>query len=214
MTNLRFGTFYQDGVYHVYNRGVDKRDVFLDKQDKSRLLLLLDLLQSREGITSVQLMHKGNFDEKRLKLRKQDKLVELIACALLPNHFHLILRQKSDDGVSKFMHKLSLAYTKYFNEKYARTGALFGGKYKYTEITNDMDVIRMICYVNKNPDIHQLKSHPMSFSSDMYYSSDREWEWGNSTWGLSLFGADTQYTRVADEYFRFVISNRESLLLE
>ena len=214
MTNLRFGTFYQNGIYHIYNRGVDKRDVFLDKQDKSRFLLLLDLVQSTEGIQSMQHLHKADFEQKRIDLRSKPKLVELVACALLPNHFHLVLRQTSDDGVSKFMQKLGTAYTKYFNEKYERTGALFAGKYKYTELTNDQDVAKMICYVNKNPDIHQIKSHPMSFSSEAYYALDQEWEWGNGRWGLGLFGSREHYNSVAREHCRWVIQQRKELLLE
>ena len=96
----------------------------------------------------------------------QDKLVDIIAYSLLPNHFHLILKQRIDGGISKFMHKLGVSYTKYFNEKYGRNGVLFQGKFKASELKFDGSVERMSIYVNLN-----YKHHNYNFKKDLIKTS-------------------------------------------
>lgn len=172
---LRFGSLYVGGVYHVFNRGVDKRLVFLDSEDYTRFLELLEILNSTDNIVSVSNYKKGSTDKRQPTEEKNENLVNIIAYSLQNNHYHLLLEQNSEGGVSTFMHKLGTAYTKYFNYKYDRTGALFQGKYRYIETKSDVQVMRLVCYINANDQIHSDRSPTsISNSSRLVYMKKKE----------------------------------------
>lgn len=129
--------------YHVYNRGVDKRTILQDKDD------LLRFLQSMEEFNCIEPI--GSIFENSFNKNKddQEKLVEFIAYCLNPNHFHFLLRQVSDNGISEFMKRLG-GYTSYFNNKYKRSGALFQGKFKSKHIDSDSYLHHLSVYINLN----------------------------------------------------------------
>ena len=87
----------------------------------------------------------------RQKQEPRELLVDILAFCLMPNHFHLMLRQRVDGGVTKFMRKLGTGYTNYFNQKYARVGALFQGVYKMTHINRESHFIYLPFYIHLNP---------------------------------------------------------------
>ena len=146
---LRFGNLYVDGIYHVFNRGVDKRQVFMDTADERHFLELLQAVNREESIGNLR-DYKMTHDIASV----DEPLVEIIAFTLQGNHYHMLLRQIADDGLSRYMHKLSTGYTRYINQKYSRTGALFQGKYKYIETKHDAQIMRLICYINRNEEVH------------------------------------------------------------
>jgi REP element-mobilizing transposase RayT len=117
-----------DQHYHVYNRGVEKRDVFNDEFDYQRFLLLLLLSNDQLSVDVSQSVRDYSIPE----LIKKDRspIVFIHAFSLLPNHYHLLLTPATDGGISKFMQKVATGYTMYFNKKNERSGALFQGKYK------------------------------------------------------------------------------------
>ena len=154
--SLRFGNLYTEGYYHIFNRGVDKRVTFRGNFDVVRFLLLLQVVNTAKPIQSIQKILQGNFDAK-LKEIHDDQLVEILAIAIVKNHYHLIVRQLQEEGVSKFMQKLGTGYTMYFNAANERTGALFQGKYKYIEIKNQQQLMRLIAYVSRNNEIHDAR---------------------------------------------------------
>lgn len=88
---------------------------------------------------------------KLLSLDRGDTLVDLIAYCLMPNHFHLLVREHTEGGISRFMQKLTTAYTMYFNTRYERTGALFQGKYKAEHAHEDRYLKYLISYIHLNP---------------------------------------------------------------
>ncbi len=145
---------FTNGVfYHIYNRGVDKRDVFMDIED---LNYFYDRMQDFNSIESLGGVRNQNL-LKNLKLKnKTFPLVSIVAFALIKNHFHLILKQKEDSGVSKFMHKLGTGHTKFFNKKYDRTGSLFQGKFKAVEIKSEGQLNYLSAYVNLNNKVHKV----------------------------------------------------------
>src|ERR1035437_7774815 len=113
--------------YHVYNRGTDKRKIFMSKIDYSRFIALLYLCNNTDRLTSTFRNGRGltsPFEEER-----GETLVNICAHCLMPNHFHLILHEKAIGGVSRFMHKLTTAYTMYFNTLHDRDGSLFQGTF-------------------------------------------------------------------------------------
>ncbi|MEK7120733.1 MAG: transposase [Patescibacteria group bacterium] len=146
-----------DEIYHVYNRGVDKRDVFLDTKDYWRFIHDLYEFNDSSPAGKLYLLKKSQEKEKnseigspKIKL-KREILVEILAFCLMPNHYHLMLRQQCENGVSEFMKKIGIGYTSYFNQKYEREGALFQGKYKLVHVTEDNHFEHLPYYIHLNP---------------------------------------------------------------
>lgn len=134
-------------VYHIYNRGVEKRKIFLNDQDRFRFIH--DLYEFNDKKPAFNLTRRIE-----VGLRSdcpREILVEIFAYCMMPNHFHLMLRQIADNGITKFMHKLGTGYTNYFNKKYERVGCLFQGKYKATHIQREDHYIHLPYYVHFNP---------------------------------------------------------------
>jgi len=140
--------------YHVYNRGAHKNAIFLDAEDHERFLLLLYLSNSREPVNLRDLKekHKGlTFVLLReLKTVGQD-LVDVFAYSLLPNHFHIVMRQKVDGGVARFMQKLCTGYSMYFNLRHGHSGTLFQGRFKSSHVDTDPYHKWLFAYVHLNP---------------------------------------------------------------
>lgn len=158
---MRKNEFANDEYYHIFNRGVDKRDVFLDFKDYDRFLISMNLLNDKsDGLMIAWRDYKESKPEAKLddflkrSFRERDPLVEIIAYCLNPNHYHFILKQVADKGIEKFMHKIGISHTKYFNEKNKRTGSLFQGVFKSTHIDSNEYLLYLSAYVNKNNFIH------------------------------------------------------------
>jgi len=151
MRNIKFSI---KEYYHIYNRGVDKRDIFMDSEDVARFLVCMNIFNTTDSVGSVY-----EHSRKELKFRsrapKNKKLVHFIAFCLNQNHYHFILEPLVDNGIQKFMHKLSTGYTNYFNEKYKRSGALFQGKYKAIHIDSNEYLLHLSAYVNLNYKVHK-----------------------------------------------------------
>jgi len=159
--------------YHVFNRGVDKRIIFNTKEQQLfffHRLRLLNTSNCRKYIAN----QRSRFKTKEI-IASGDKLVSIVAYNLLPNHFHLLLRQELDDGVSRFMHRLSTSYTMHFNQLEERSGALFQGRYKATHLKGDLALPILSAYVNLNHKHHKIdptKSLVKS-SLDEYINQER-----------------------------------------
>lgn len=134
--------------YHVYNRGTDKRRIFMSRADRDRFLILL-YLANQGGPVDVKL--QGSTLLETANERDGEPLVEIIAYCLMPNHFHLLLREVEEGGISKFMQKLTTGYTMYFNKKYDRNGSLFQGRFKATHVGDDRYMRYLISYIHLNP---------------------------------------------------------------
>ncbi len=147
-------------IYHVYNRGTDKRKIFSNNKDYERFLALLYL---SNGTSAVHISnHQGSTLMDLLGLEKGNRLVDIGAYCLMPNHFHLLLRQRSENGISKFMQKLTTGYTMYFNTRYERNGTLFQGKFKSSHVAEDRYLKYLISYIHLNPknyNVHQYSSY-------------------------------------------------------
>jgi len=155
MRNIRF---VNEEIYHIYNRSVEKREIFVDDQDRFRFIH--DLFEFNDEAPAVNLYYKRpllQFQSYEAKLRKIEKnhkrklIVEILVFTLMPNHFHLLLRQIKENGISEFMHKLGTGYTNYFNQKYKRNGSLFQGTYKAVLIEKDSHFIHIPYYLHSNP---------------------------------------------------------------
>jgi putative transposase len=135
---------YNGQIYHVYNRGVDKRKIFLNLNDHQRFSDSLIVFNNTENLN-------GNRFADLLKCDERTTLVNIIAYCLMPNHFHLLLEQITDDGVAKFIQKMATSYTMYFNKKYQRNGALLQGTFKRSHIQSNSRLLEMSKYIHYNP---------------------------------------------------------------
>lgn len=159
-----------DEIYHVYNRGSEKRPIFVTRTDQKRFFKTLRYYQL-EG-PKPKLSH---FSE--LSLRKPDpskKIVKIICYCLMPNHFHLILKQIRDNGITEFMGKISNSYTKYFNTKHTRVGPLLQGEFKSVLVESDEQLVHLSRYIHLNPLVSFLTK-----SLDQYEWSSYEEYVGN-----------------------------------
>jgi len=145
-------TFINSGIYHVYNRGVEKRLIFGD--DKDRFRFIHDLYEMNNSLPVLNskywLAKKDPYMEVQLPYIR-DKLVEILAFCLMPNHYHLLLQQTQDKGIIKFMQKLGTAYTNYFNLKNDRVGPLFQGRFKAVSVQENTHFHHLYNYIHLNP---------------------------------------------------------------
>jgi len=162
---MRKVQFQNDYFYHIYNRGIDKRNIFMDEKDYIRFLRSMRELNTSKVVESLYRLNQIRrreakllrFETNRRSLASSDEpLVEFIAYCLNPNHFHIMVRQSAEQGITKFMHKLSTAYTKYFNNKYNRSGSLFQETYKATQVKTDEYILYLSAYINGNSEIHKI----------------------------------------------------------
>lgn len=167
---MRDTKFTTNEFYHICNRGTDKRDIFLDKEDVWRFLQYLKEINSIELIGSL---YQNSFRKKDKLRSSTPKLVNIIAYCLNQNHFHLILEPAIEDGIQKFMHRLSTGYTNYFNEKNKRSGCLFQGRYKAKHISSNEYLLHLGVYVNLNDKVH--KGMNKSWMSELPFSSFKEY---------------------------------------
>lgn len=155
---MRKVKFQKGKIYHIYNRGVEKRDIFIADADMWRFIqgmfLFNDRLNSFNTLYQIEKENKGRINFNLLKEfiekngKNRDCLVNIMADCLMPNHFHLLLQSINDDGIPRFMQKLGTGYTVYFNKKYNRNGHLFQGPYKAVEIKNNIQLMQIIVYIN------------------------------------------------------------------
>lgn len=145
---LRKSAFALDEWYHCYNRGVDKRMVFLDKHDYYRFLEQLYLANSASPL------HRGNIRKRKfidiLQTPREEPLVAIGAFCLMPNHYHLVLKEVVDGGITKFMQKLGTAYTMYFNTRHEHSGNLFVKPFRSRHVHDDIYFQHLINYVHCN----------------------------------------------------------------
>lgn len=143
--------------YHLYNRGVDKRIIFLDNFDRQRFvdaLRLARLLGSPPLSWLKRQIKLGNIspeDLEKLEEKYGPPLLDIISYSLMPNHFHLQVKEVMEGGVTTFFRKLGTSYVMYFNIKHKRTGRLFESQYKFVLIETDEQLIHLSRYIHINP---------------------------------------------------------------
>lgn len=148
--------FAEGEYYHLYNRGVDKRVVFETESDRKRFMLLLylcngktpfrfDRLPEWRSKMSLELIAAA------LSETRDSPIVAIGAYCLMPNHFHILVRETTKNGISAFMHRVSTAYTMYFNIGRKRTGALFQGSFKAELAGTDRYLKYLFSYIHLNP---------------------------------------------------------------
>jgi putative transposase len=186
--------FIEDGYYHLYNRGVDKRIIFIDEQDYAVFLGYL-----KEYLAPPP---NAGSDPHSLSLE-----IDLLAFCLMPNHYHLLVKQKSKNGITKLIRAICTNYVMYFNKKYQRVGTLFQGKYKAVLVDTDEYLLHLSRYIHLNP---YPGSDPKKYkySSYNYYLKLKTATWLKPQEILSFFESKdkidiakyTTYENFIDDY--------------
>ena len=142
--------------YHVYNRGVDKREIFHDRYDADRFFRSMVAFNTVHPVGSLRHV---DFERKNSgeTAAKSEPLVDIIAYCLNPNHFHILLKQRGEGGVSEFMKRLAGGYVWYFNNKHDRSGVLFEGPFKSSHINSNEYLLHVSVYVNLNFRVHKYR---------------------------------------------------------
>lgn len=133
--------YLEGGFYHIYNRGVDKRTIFEDPLDYKMFLSYLKNYLLPRRPEQVRPVRASNIFEE----------IKLICYCLMPNHFHLLIKQVTKSAIISFMRRITNAYTKYFNERYKRVGPLFQGRYKAILVTEEPYLLHLTRYIHLNP---------------------------------------------------------------
>ena len=201
---MRKITFTNDKYYHIYNRGVDKREIFSDQQDFERFLQSMEEFNCIDPIGSI-------YENSFVKTNKPQlgslasKLVDFVCYCVNPNHYHFLLKQVVDNGIEKFMHRLGTGYTKYFNNKTKRMGALFQGSFKSVYIDTNEYLLHLSVYINLNDQVHSLGSLASKSSWDEYVGGKKAGNFCEKEIILDQF-------KNADEYSKFATSSLAGIL--
>lgn len=221
--------FVENQIYHIYNRGVEKRKIFLDKQDYLRFIHNLFELNNEDAVVNtLYRFNPKSLGEETYHLTKERKprklLVEILIFTLMPNHFHLMLKQKKENGIVKFMQKLGTGYTMYFNKKYERVGGLAQGRFKAVLVKDEAHFIHLPFYIHINPlDLLHYRGstsimEEMGFLEKYRWSSFPDYIGGKNFPSvtsrelfLEFFGGENEYKNATREWLKEREENIEKI---
>ncbi|MBL7045202.1 MAG: transposase [Parcubacteria group bacterium] len=206
---MRKVKFVEGEFYHIFNRGVDKRIIFQDQDDLKRFFQSMKEFNVEEPIGSI---YENSFNKSKNQLenlvsKQEQKLVNFICYCLNPNHYHFILEPLVENGVEKFMQRIG-GYSRYFNLKYKRNGALFQGRFKAVHISSNEQLLHTSVYVNLNDNIHALGSRVPKLSSWNEYTRNINSIFCKKDIILDQFDNKEEYKKFAEESLKDILSRR------
>lgn len=139
--------FVTGEIYHIYNRGVEKRSIV--QNDKDRFRFIHDMFAFNDEAPTLNAGY--HHTTKTAPHRSRKLLVEILCFCIMPNHYHFLIKQKVDNGITLFMRKFGTGYTNYFNKKYRRVGPLFQGKFKAVLVKQEPHLLYLPHYIHLNP---------------------------------------------------------------
>lgn len=204
-------SIYLGEHYHIFNRGISKNIIFLDEADYIRMLFSILFFQHKD---SIQNLHRSldNFSYKSLpssldKLAQEvinNRMVELVAFALMPNHFHIIAHELKEGGISHYLQRIEIAYTKYFNTKYKHSGYLFQGPFQSVHIEDNEQLLHLSAYVHLNHrEIGEWKNKENIYPWSSYRDILGQNRWGD----LLKYQIITEQFSNGQEYQNFVVTS-------
>lgn len=216
--------------YHTYNRGTEKRKIFLENSDYYRGVHDLYEFNDAKAVVNVNRRFDGSSTAINLN-RPREKIVNLATWCFMPNHYHIFSYPLADNGLPKFHQKFGGGYTWFFNIKYNRSGVLFQGRYKKIKVTSDAQALQLICYIHSNPleiwkPNWKEKGLTDSEIKDALEFLKKEYRWSSHLdyWGImnfpSLVDADfmrrffespEEYQKFFTNWLRFYSKNVDSL---
>src|SRR3989344_5929098 len=153
--SYRKTVFATNEIYHTYNRGVEKRPIFITRKDYSRFMDLINYYRFANCPIKFSRLKTLSVKEREKIFSELDKnskkLVDILAYCLMPNHIHFLLKQLADGGISKFMAKVASGFSHYFNKRHERVGHLFQGNFGAVIVRNDEQFLHVSRYIHLNP---------------------------------------------------------------
>jgi len=217
-------------LYHILNRGVEKRKIFMNEKDYLRFIH--DMYEFNDTIPAPKFSYSElRSPNMKLGRKERDMIVNIHAWCLMGNHYHMLISERMEGGLTLFLRKLNIGYAMYFNEKYKRNGTLFQGRTKKIRIASDAHFLHILHYIHLNPlDFHEGSELWRSFkikneSSAIKYLTEYRWssylDYCNKKNFPSIVNMDLfsevfgNYQRVISEYLKDLsISEIKPLLLE
>ncbi len=144
-------------IYHILNKSIDKRRIFLNDKDYFRFIHDLFEFNNEDPINTssyyfIQRSRNKFYVLEGRKIRKPRKLlVNIHAFCLMPSHYHLLINEVKEGGIIKFMQKLGAGYVRYFNNKYKRKGTIFESRYKSILVSKSNHFLNLPYYIHLNP---------------------------------------------------------------
>jgi len=195
-------SFVLDGIYHVYNRGVEKRNIFLDEADYLYFSSILRSALKKEAPEDMI----GNV--LRNRIQNFSDTITMLAYCLMPNHFHFLIKQQDEHSLDKFIKSVCTRYSMYFNRKYKRIGSLFETVYKAILIKDDAYFLHISRYIHKNPTklhIDLVKAH----SSYAEYLGLKNTSWVNPGLILASFSSETNSPHTSFTSYRSFVEEAD-----
>lgn len=177
---MRKETITLDSMVHVMNRGNKKALIFRQKSDLWRLLFSLFYLNTDDmsGLNWMKELERKKIGPQSFvwpdSFGKRNPLVSILAFTIMPNHFHLILKETTENGISNFMHKFSMGYSKFINAKYNESGSLFQGKFKSKILDTDEYLCRATVYTMVK---NTFELYPHGGLEGAKKNFDDAWQW-------------------------------------
>lgn len=189
--------YVENGYYHIYNRGVEKRIIFQDEQDYATFLSYIKtyLSETNDQELLARLADPTLSRTEKQKITNQLRMnnfyneITLIAYCLMPNHFHFFIKQKKSSSLDTFMNSLITRYVMYFNRKYKRVGSLFQGVYKGVLVDSEPYYLYLSAYIHRNPLNLPAQGDPLIKQPSSYpdYLGLRKTSWVDPSEILSFF---------------------------
>ncbi|MEK7064240.1 MAG: transposase [Patescibacteria group bacterium] len=207
-------TYLEGGYYHLYNRGTHKQTIFRDNDDYFTFTEILSYyLRFPHGKPHSRFSPKNEPDGSS---SSESTPCHLLCYCLMPNHFHLLLKQilfpAQIDSPTNLMRRLSITYSMYFNDKYQHSGNLFQGKFKNVPVDSESQLLHLTKYIHRNPLALLAGSEPATLESYIYSSysdylgpTNRNWVKPNEI--LSYFSSKNPLLS-----YRAFIEEKEDLL--
>ncbi len=201
--------------YHIFNRGVNKQTIFNSNADRARFLFLILYFQSPVTLLNISrpikdFVKHSVFNTDKEKIIKE-RFVELVSFCLMPNHFHIILKEVEESGIARYMQRVLNSYTKYYNTKYNKSGHLFQGPYKAVHVENNNQLLYLSTYIHRNP--RELKEW-INKESNYPWSSYQDFIKNNRFEELLVFDIIIEQFKNKEEYAEFVQTSTAKTLKE
>lgn len=185
-------------IYHIFNRGLDRRPTFTDKKEYQRALLILKFYPFKVPPVKLSrfLTLSNEIQEEMMSdlTKSGEKLVDILAFCLMPNHFHLLLKQLLPNGISKFLSNFQNSYTRYFNIKHERVGSLFLDQFKAVRVETDEQLLHVLRYIHLNPfssfvvkQVEEVETYPWSSAPEYMKQADPRTSISRTDFVLSFF---------------------------
>src|SRR3989344_3323718 len=207
--SMRKMAFLPGEYYHIYNRGVDKRNIFSDKKDLGRFFQSMKEFNTKNPIGRL---YENSFVKEKQLGGKTSKLVRFVTYCLNPNHYHFLLTPLVEKGVEKFMQRLGTGYTMYFNERNKRSGSLFQGKFKSKHINSNEYLLQVGAYINlNNYDKNGVIKKSLNMSSWIEYTQSSNINFCEKSMILGQFKSKKEYEKFALETWKTTCNRKEEV---